>query len=270
LDAAKIRTGADVLFVGNVGEEGEGDLRGIKYLLQKGKYKGRVTQMIAIDGSDTNVITNGGVGSKRYRVTFKGPGGHSYGAFGLVNPAFAMGDAIARFSRLQVPSSPKTTFNIGVVRGGTSVNAIPSEVSMDVDMRSESCAELQKIDASFLALVREAVDAENKARLTKEGPVSADPKVIGERPCGETPPQSPLVQAARAAIRAFGLTPSLSISSTDANIPMSLGIPAITIGRGGPGGRQHSPDEWTDVEPAANTRNVQLALAIILAAAGGA
>ena len=268
MDAAKIQTASDILFVGNVGEEGEGDLRGIKYLLQKGKYKGRVTQMIAIDGGDVSSVTNGGLGSRRYRVSFTGPGGHSYGAFGLVNPAFAMGDAIARFSRLTVPAQPKTTFNVGVVRGGTSVNSIPADVSMDVDMRSESCAELQKLDAAFLGVVRDAVAAENKARSTKEGAVRADPKLIGERPCGETPMSSPIVRAADATIRGFGMTPSFTISSTDANVPMSLGIPAITVGRGGPGGRAHSPDEWTDVDPAANVKNEQVVLAIILSAAG--
>ncbi len=268
MDAAKTQTASDILFVGNVGEEGEGDLRGIKYLLQKGKYTGQVTQMIAIDGGDVNGVTTGGVGSKRYRVTFTGPGGHSYGAFGLVNPAFAMGDAIARFSRLTVPSTPKTTFNVGVVRGGTSINSIPAEMSMDIDMRSESCAELAKVDAAFLQIVRGAVDAENKARSTKEGPVKAEPTVVGERPCGETPMSSPIVQAADAAIRAFGMTPSFTISSTDANVPMNMGIPAITIGRGGPGGRQHSPDEWTDVNPATNVKNEQVVLAIIVAAAG--
>jgi acetylornithine deacetylase/succinyl-diaminopimelate desuccinylase-like protein len=226
-------------------------------------------QVIAIDGNESNGVTRGGVGSKRYRVTFKGPGGHSYGAFGLVNPAFAMGGAIAKFSRLQVPASPKTTFNIGVVSGGTSINSIPSEVSMDVDSRSESCGELKKVDEAFLALVREAVDDENKARSTKEGRIEADPKVIGERPCGETPMDAPLVQAVSAAIRGFGQTPAFTISSTDANIPMSMGIPAVTIGRGGPGGRSHSPDEWTDVDPKANVQNVQIALVILLAAAGG-
>lgn len=267
MDAAKMQTDADILFVGNVGEEGEGDLRGVKYLLQRGKYKGRVTGMIAIDGGEVTGVTNGGVGSKRYRVTFTGPGGHSYGAFGLVNPAFAMGDAIARVSRLQVPSTPRTTFNVGVVRGGTSVNSIPSDVSMDVDMRSESCAELQRLDGAFLAVIRDAVDAENKARSTKEGAIKADPKVIGERPCGETPMTAPIVRAADATIRAFGLTPVFTISSTDANVPMSLGIPAITIGRGGPGGRAHAPDEWTDVDPAANVKNEEVVLAIVISAA---
>ena len=269
LDAGKFRTEYDVLFVGNVGEEGEGDLRGVKFLLQKGKYKDRIRQMLVIDGNEPNGITNGGVGSRRYRVAFKGPGGHSFGAFGLVNPAYAMAGAIARFSRIQVPMAPKTTYSIGVVRGGTSVNSIPFEVSMDVDMRSESCAELKKVDDRFLAIVREAVAEENAARSTAEGSIQADPKVIGERPCGETARSRPIVQAAAAAITAFGLTPTYTISSTDANIPMSLGIPAITIGRGGPGDRTHSLDEWTDVEPRANIVNVQRVLALVLAVAGG-
>jgi tripeptide aminopeptidase len=269
LDAAKFTTPGDILFAGNVGEEGEGDLRGIKYLLKTGKYKDRIKQVLAVDGGDSSGITRGGLGSRRYRVTFKGPGGHSYGAFGLVSPAFAMGGAIAKISRLEVPTKPKTTYNVGVVRGGTSVNSIPAEVSMDVDMRSEACAELNRLDQEFLALVRQAVDEENRTRSTKEGRVEADPKIIGERPCGETALDAPIVQATAAAVKAFGLTPVFSISSTDANIPMSLGIPAVTIGRGGPGGRAHAPDEWVDVEPAANVKNVQVALATILAVAGG-
>jgi tripeptide aminopeptidase len=269
LDAATFTTPGDILFVGNVGEEGEGDLRGAKFLLQKGKYKGRIKQMLAIDGGDTASVTRGGVGSMRYRVTFKGPGGHSYGAFGLVNPAFAMGAAIARFGRLEVPSSPKTTYGVGVVRGGTSVNSIPAEVSMDIDLRSESCAELKKVNDAFLAIVRDAVDEENKTRSTREGRIEADPKVIGDRPCGATPGESPIVQATAAAIRAFGEAPSYAISSTDANVPMSMGIPAVTIGRGGPGGRSHSPDEWTDVAPGANIKNVQIVVAILLSVAGG-
>jgi acetylornithine deacetylase/succinyl-diaminopimelate desuccinylase-like protein len=267
MNAAHITTGRDILFVGNVGEEGEGDLRGIRFLLSTGKYKDRITQVVAIDGNEPDVITRGGVGSRRYRVSFKGPGGHSYGAFGLVNPAFAMGGAIARFSKVQVPSAPKTTYSIGVVSGGTSVNAIPSEVRMDVDMRSESCDELRKLDAAFLRIVADAVAEENAARSTKEGAITVDPKLIGERPCGETPLASPLVATAAAAVAAFDGTPSYSFSSTDANIPMSLGIPAITIGRGGPGGRTHSPDEWTDVEPGHNARNLRLLLAMLLSVA---
>ncbi len=265
MEAAHIQTARDILFAGNVGEEGEGDLRGIKYILKQGKYKERIVKVVAIDGGETDDITRGGVGSRRYRVTFKGPGGHSYGAFGLVNPAFAMAGAIARLSKVKVPAAPKTTYSVGVVSGGTSVNAIPSEVRMDVDMRSESCAELATLDATFLRLVGEAVDEENAARSTSQGRIAAEPKLIGERPCGATAVDSPIVESAAAAVRAFDGKPAFSFSSTDANIPMSLGIPAITIGRGGPGGRQHSPDEWTDVEPGRNTRNLQLILTVLLA-----
>jgi tripeptide aminopeptidase len=266
MDAAHIQTANDILFVGNVGEEGEGDLRGAKYLLLKGKYKDRVKSFISIDGGDQGNITNGALGSKRYRVTFKGPGGHSYGAFGIVNPAFAMGEAIAKFSRITVPANPKTTFNVGIVRGGTSVNSIPTEVSMDVDMRSESPDALNTLVAEFQGIVREAVAQENAARSTKEGKVEADVKLIGDRPSGETPVSSPLVQSTTAVVKAFGLTPNYSISSTDSNIPISLGLPALTIGRG-PGERSHSLDEWTDVEKTSAVKAAQIALAIVLAAA---
>jgi tripeptide aminopeptidase len=269
MNAAKLRTASDILFVGNVGEEGEGDLRGVKYLLHKGRYAGQIRQFIAIDGGEQGAITRGAVGSRRYRVLFKGPGGHSYGAFGLVNPAFAMGAAIARFADLQVPASPKTTFNVGVMRGGTSVNSIPDSVSMDVDMRSESCAELKKIDAAFLSIVRSAVADENRARSTREGRIEATPQMIGERPCGETPVDAPIVRTTAAVVQAFGLKPAFSSSSTDSNVPMSMGIPALTIGRGGPGGRSHSPDEWTDVNPKGVAQSIEVALAIIVAVAGG-
>ena len=266
MDAAHMQTAKDILFVGNVGEEGEGDLRGAKYLLTKGKYKERIKSFIAIDGGDQGNITNGALGSKRYRVTFTGPGGHSYGAFGIVNPAFAMGDAIANFSRITVPANPKTTFNVGVVRGGTSVNSIPTEMSMDVDMRSESPDALNTLVADFQAVVREAVARENAARSTKEGKVEANIKLIGDRPSGETLVNSPLMQSATAVVKTFGLKPRYGISSTDSNVPISLGIPAITIGRG-PSERSHALDEWTDVEKASAVKAAQVALAIILSAA---
>ncbi|HEY7501387.1 MAG TPA: M20/M25/M40 family metallo-hydrolase [Vicinamibacterales bacterium] len=267
MNAGKFQTTSDVLFVGDVGEEGEGDLRGVKFLMQKGKYKDRIKQFIAIDATGSHVITHRGVGSLRYRVAFKGPGGHSYSAFGLVNPAFAMGNAIAKISRLAAPAKPKTTFNVGVVSGGTSINSIPALVQMDVDLRSESCAELQRLDASFLATLKQAVDEENAARSTKEGRVEADPKRIGDRPCGETPASSRLVQIASSVMRSFGVKPSLETSSTDANVPMNMGIPAITIGRGGPGDRTHSLDEWTDVERNGATQAIRMALATIAATA---
>jgi acetylornithine deacetylase/succinyl-diaminopimelate desuccinylase-like protein len=266
MDAARFQTPKDILFVGNVGEEGEGDLRGVKYLLQRGKYKDRIKSFISIDGGDQGPIVNGALGSKRYRVTFKGPGGHSYNAFGLVSPAFAMGTAIAKFSRVMVPSKPKTTFNVGVVGGGTSVNSIPTEMFMDVDMRSESPGELNKLVTTFQAIIREAVDEENRTRSTAQGKVGADVKLIGDRPSGETAISSLLVQSTTAAVKAFGLTPIYGIGSTDSNIPISLGIPAVTIGRGN-SARSHAFDEWVDIEKQSSVRAAQVALTIILAAA---
>jgi acetylornithine deacetylase/succinyl-diaminopimelate desuccinylase-like protein len=267
MNAASFQTVNDVLFVGNVGEEGEGDLRGVKFLLQKGKYKDRIKQFIAIDGAEQGEITHGGVGSRRYRVAFTGPGGHSYSAFGLVSPAYAMGNAIAKFSRVEVPEQPKTTYSVGLVSGGTSVNSIPFETTMVVDMRSTDCNELKKLDTQFLAIVKESVDEENTARSTKQGRISADPKIIGDRPCGVTALTSPIVQRTTEVVRAFGLKPAYDISSTDANVPMSLGIPAITIGHGS-GERAHALDESVMVDPKADAQAVQVALAIILANAG--
>ncbi len=267
MDAAGMRTAADILFVGDVGEEGPGNLRGVRYLLQKGKYKDRVGAFIAIDGGEQATIVNGALGSRRYRVTFKGPGGHSYGAFGLVSPAFAMGNAIDRFSRVAVPAEPKTTMNVGIVGGGSSVNSIPGEMFMDVDMRSESPQELRKLDETFLGVVRDAVDEENRTRSTKEGRIEADIKLLGDRPSGETPVTSALVQRTAAVVKAFGMTPSYEIGSTDSNIPISMGIPAVTIGRGR-GGRGHSLDEWVDVEKTSSVKAAQVALAIVLASAG--
>jgi tripeptide aminopeptidase len=264
-----IQTGSDILFVGDVGEEGRGDLRGMKYLFQKGPYKDRIKAFIAIDGAgDGGDITYGAVGSKRYRVTFKGPGGHSYGAFGLVSPAFAMGNAIQKFSKVVVPTSPKTTFNVGVVGGGTSVNSIPFESWMDVDMRSESPVELATLEKTVRSLMQQAADEENAARSTAQGRITVDLTLIGDRPSGQTPKDSAIVQTAAAAIRAGGVTPTFSFGSTDSNIPISMGIPAITIDSGGRGDRAHALDEWIDVEKTDSLRGIQNAMALILAMAG--
>jgi len=241
----------------------------MRYLFQKGPYKDKIKMFISLDGSGLgNDITNGALGSKRYKVTFKGPGGHSYGSFGLVNPAFALGNAIAKFSQMQVPFKPKTTFNVGVIGGGTSVNSIPFESWMEVDIRSESRDELNKAGETFLGLMHEAVDQENKVRSTAQGKIELDMKLIGERPSGETPLSSPLVQTASAVIRAFGMNPTYSISSTDANIPISMGIPGITLDAGGRGGRNHSLDEWIDVEKTASVNGINVAMAILLSLAG--
>jgi len=269
MDAAHIQTRSDILFVGNVGEEGLGDLRGMKYLFQKGPYKGRIGMFISMDGAGGgDDITHGAVGSKRYRATFKGPGGHSYGAFGLVSPAFAMGNAIQKFSGLKVPATPKTTFNVGVMGGGTSVNSIPFESWMEVDMRSESPVELEKLNETFIGILHDAVAEENKTRSTQQGSITLDLKLVGDRPSGQTPRDSTIVQTAAAAVRAAGMTPRYSFSSTDSNVPISLGIPAITIDSGGRGGRAHALDEWIDVEKTSSLRGIETALAMLLALAG--
>lgn len=268
MKANGVKPRRDILFVGNVGEEGPGDLRGVRYLLTKGKYKDRVKTFFSMDGTDAQRLVTGGVGSKRYRVTYKGPGGHSYGAFGLVNPMVAMSQTVVDFYKMPVPTSPRTTYAASVVGGGTSVNSIPNEVFMEFDMRSEDPAELARTEKGFLEIVRRSVDLENSSRQVREGKVAADIKLIGDRPAGRTPATAEVVQIASAVIEAKGLTPRPSSSSTDSNLAMSLGIPAVTIGSGGKGGRSHSLDEWIDVEKQASLQGMAVGLGILLATAG--
>lgn len=263
-----IKVKQDIIFVGNVGEEGPGDLRGVRYLLTKGKYKDRVKAFFSMDGLDPSRIVTGGVGSKRYRITWKGPGGHSFSAFGLVNPMAAMSQTVVDFYKIPVPAQPKTTYSASVTGGGTSVNSIPNETFMEFDMRSESPAELAKLEQAFLAVVKKSVEGENAARSVKEGPITADIKMIGDRPAGETAVTQPIVRNAQAIIRANGLDPISSFSSTDSNLPMSLGIPAVTIGSGGEGGRAHALDEWIDVEKTKSLSGAKVGLGILLATAG--
>lgn len=264
----KVRTRYDILFVGNVGEEGPGDLRGVRHLFSKGKYKDRIGAFFSMDGTNAARVVNGGVGSKRYRVTYKGPGGHSYGAFGLVNPMAAMSQTVVDFYKIPVPGQPKTTYAASVTGGGTSVNSIPNEVFMEFDMRSESPAELAKVETRFKEIVAASVDAENAARSVREGKVAADAKQIGDRPAGSTPASSDIVRLTSSMIAAHGLTPDPQFSSTDSNMPMSLGIPAVTIGSGGSGGRPHSLDEWIDVAKPASLKGMTIGLGILLATAG--
>ena len=268
LDTAHIRTRRDILFVGNVGEEGAGDLRGTRYLFGKGRYKDRIAAFVSMDGTGSNIVTHGAVGSRRYRVTFKGPGGHSYGAYGLVNPMAAMGTTVVQMNKLRPPANPKTTYVTSVVGGGTSVNAIPDQIWLEVDMRSESPEELAKIDGQFHQIVADAVADENAARSTRAGAVAADLRLIGERPAGATPRDAEIVRLTAAAIRAGGQTPLFVAGSTDANIPISLGIPAVTIGSGGSGGRAHAPDEWIDVARPASVEGMGIGLSAVLALAG--
>ena len=268
LDAAGIRTRADILFVADVGEEGPGDLRGMRHLFLKGPYKDRIDAFITVDSPDMDRIATGGIGSRRYRVTFRGPGGHSFSAFGLVNPMYAMARAVDQLARVQVPSAPKTTFSASVTGGGTSINSIPDAVWTDFDLRSASTIELGRLEAEFLTIVAAAVRAENQARSIAAGPITAEIKLTGDRPAGSTDPNSDLVRLADAAIRAHGFEPSFEASSTDANIPMSLGIPAIRIGSGGTGERAHSLEEWIDVTPEVSIAGMTAGLATLLGVAG--
>jgi acetylornithine deacetylase/succinyl-diaminopimelate desuccinylase-like protein len=268
MNAGKVQTRSDILFVGDVGEEGLGDLRGVRHLFTKGEYKGRIGAFFSLDGGGLDSMTTGGTGSKRYRVTFKGPGGHSYGAFGIVNPMGALAQTVTELYRIRVPSDPKTTYSASVVGGGTSVNAIPAEVWLEVDMRSASAAELAKLEKQFLAIVPDSVAAENAARSTEPGKISAELKPIGDRPAGHTDPNADIVRFAREAYRAQGITVQEGTSSTDSNIPMSLGIPAITMSRVADGGRAHAPDEWIDTAKAPNVKLKRILLATILATAG--
>lgn len=240
----RVRPNARILFVGNVGEEGPGNLRGTRELFA-GPLKGKIDYFISVDGVGDGITTRG-VGSNRYRVKYVGPGGHSYGAFGMPNPVHALGRAIAGFADIQQPNQPKTTFNVGVIQGGTSVNSIAMEAWADVDMRSESPENLAEVDRQFRAVLQRALEAE-KARWPRSSvPLTLKIDTIGIRPAGSTSEDSRIVGAAIDAGRAVGLNPRPGASSTDSNIPMSLGIPAITIDGGGNGEGAHSNTEWYD------------------------
>ncbi|MBR0138867.1 MAG: M20/M25/M40 family metallo-hydrolase [Firmicutes bacterium] len=259
-----VRFKGDLIIGGNVGEEGLGDLYGVRHFFSKKENADLVDGFITFDGSSTGIVT-GGTGSYRYKVSFKGPGGHSYGDFGMPNPILAMGRAIALFAEMKPPKTPKTTFSVGVVEGGTSVNSIPFACSMLVDMRSEGKASLDAEDARFKEVVAQAVEEENARwindrelysdRYSRPGAVPLCEKKVeavieqlGNRPVGELQPDdSPIVAASVAAFKAVGIEPSMrGCSSTDANIPISMGIPAVGMGGGGKGGGAHSAGEWFD------------------------
>lgn len=242
--SAKVPFTGRLLVVGTVGEEGPGNLRGVRAIFAS-PLKDSVNVFLSVDGTGI-AITNGAVGSNRYRVSYVGPGGHSYGAFGMPNPIHAMGRAIAKIADLQASAEPKVTFNVGMVSGGTSVNSIPDKGVMDIDLRSESAAALADIDGRLQAALREAL-REERARWPKSK-VALDLKVdtIGLRPAGRTPDSAKVVLTALAAANVMNLYAPLTTSSTDANVPISLGIPALTLDGGGVGRGSHSLDESYD------------------------
>jgi tripeptide aminopeptidase len=241
MNANGVATMGDVMFVGTVGEEELGNLRGVKALFRD---HADIDGFISIDGLGITRVVNQATGSHRYEMIFRGPGGHSFQEFGLPSAIHAMGRAVAKIADLQTPSDPKTTFTVGTVSGGTSVNAIASEARMAVDMRSNSSEELLKLEARLLDLVKQAVADEN-ARWNSDK-LSVEIKLIGDRPAGIVAMDSPIVQATQRAVTAITRGPRVTFagSSTDSNLAMSLGIPAVTIGGGGEGGNWHSRNEW--------------------------
>jgi acetylornithine deacetylase/succinyl-diaminopimelate desuccinylase-like protein len=269
LNEGKIETTGKVILVGNVGEEGEGNLRGVRELLTHG-YKGKVDFFISVDGLGLHV-TDRAVGSKRYDVKFHGPGGHSYGAFGTIPSAIhAMGRAIAQISDVQVPTTPKTTYTVGVVHGGTSVNSIAGDADMEVDMRSESLENLDTAEVRIKRAIDAGVAAENARWPNSKAKITVKYDTIGIRPIGAKiqTEASPIVRTALDAAKALGApqTPT-GASSTDSNLPMSLGIPAITIGGGGTGSGAHSLDEKFEDTPD-GYKGPQWALLIVASLAG--
>ena len=227
-----------------VGEEGLGDLRGVKEVFsERGPT---IDSWIAIDGGDLGRVNNKALGSYRYKVTFDGPGGHSWGAFGLANPHHALGSAMHHFVQLAdtyTKTGPRTSYNVGVIEGGTSVNSVPFSSSMLIDIRSIAPYRLDEMEALLNKAVQQALEEQNAIRRRGEA-LTVSVEKIGNRPSGELDPSLPLIQRAMAATEHFGAVPELTRGSTDSNIPISMGIPAITIGRGGRGGNAHSLDEW--------------------------
>lgn len=261
-----IKTRDNILIVGTVGEEGLGDLRGVKYLFKNNVPK--IDSWIAIDGGDIGRVNIKALGSYRYRVTFNGPGGHSWGAFGLANPHHAMGSAIDNFidaANEYTLEGPKTSYNIGVVNGGTSVNSIPFESIMEIDIRSIEPARLDVMEGLLNQAVSDALKKQNS--IKREGAsLTVNIDKIGNRPSGSLEPNLPLIQRAMAATAYFNETPSLTIGSTDSNIPISLGIPSVTIGRGGIGGNAHALNEWWYNKE--GHKSIQLTLLLLLSEAG--
>jgi tripeptide aminopeptidase len=259
---AGVQTPGSITFVADVGEEGLGDLRGMKQLFDD-TLKGQVDRFVSIDGTGLG-LSHTFVGSHRYRVTFKGPGGHSFGAFGLANPIHALGRAVAKIDEFRVPTDPKTTFNVGRIGGGTSVNSIPFEAWMEVDMRSVSAAALQELDGRFQKAVDAAVDEEN-ARWGKPGVITVEKKLVGDRPAGSVAADAPIVRAGIAVTKLFGPVRTEGAGSSDANYPVSLGIPSLDISGGGQGMHAHSLQESFDTTDSVVGTQRALLLTIALA-----
>jgi acetylornithine deacetylase/succinyl-diaminopimelate desuccinylase-like protein len=261
LNTAGVRTPGTVTFVGTVGEEGLGDLRGVRRLFNE-TLKDQVDRFISIDGEGLG-ITHIGIGSMRFRVTFKGPGGHSFGSFGTVSAIHALGRAVARIGDLQVPETPRTTFNVGRVGGGTSINAIAGEAWMEIDLRSSDPATLRSLEKQFRQAVHDSVAEENARWNSRALTVSIES--VGVRPAARLPASAPIVQTAISVSKALNLPISFAEGSTDANLPLSLGIPSLTIDTGGRGSGAHTENEMFDATDA--WRGTQRAVLLTIALA---
>jgi len=263
---SEIKPVDNILFIGTVGEEGLGDLRGVRYLFKNNEPK--IDSWIAIDGGSIGRVNNQALGSYRYEVVFDGPGGHSWGAFGLVNPHHALGAGIKNFvekADIYTGSGPKTSYNVGIISGGTSINSIPFKSSMQIDIRSIDPNRLNDMEEILFNSMNKALDEQNA--IKRSGPdLKLTINKIGNRPSGKVDESVPLIQKTIAATQYMGIEPRLTIGSTDSNIPISLGLPAVTIGRGGEGGGAHSLDEWWLNKD--GYRSIQLALLILLSESG--
>ncbi len=264
VDGTMLCTRRPIIFAATVGEEGAGDLRGAKHLFAR--LGTRPAACIALDGAGDDRIVHRALGARRFRITFRGPGGHSWAAFGVPNPVHAAGTATARLASLPLPRSPRTTLSVCRAGGGISVNAIPEDAWIEIDLRSSSCAVLESCAADILQAARAAVRDENLRRSPGTPALTFEVATIGDRPCGELPKEHDLVRAAVGATYAIGRTPELVTASTDANVPISLGVPAIALGAGGRGGGVHTPGEWYDNTDGA--LGVARALTVLVAAAG--
>ncbi len=252
LRSAKIALATPLLFIGNVGEEGEGDLRGMRHIFSQTRWKDSIRYSLILDGAGSDTIVAEALGSRRFEIIVRGPGGHSWSDFGMPNPILVLARAIQTFSQIPIPSSPKTTFNVGVIRGGTSVNSIPESASMRIDIRSTSMAEMERLEATLRRALDQAVEEESRVsqRRTssqkRSSGLSHEIVPIGNRPAGELDGNARILKVIRAVDTHLGNAAQIQRASTDANIPLSLGREAIAIGGGGVGGGAHTLQEWFD------------------------
>ncbi|HZC21984.1 MAG TPA: M20/M25/M40 family metallo-hydrolase [Candidatus Binatia bacterium] len=252
LRSVRIRHALPFVFIGNVGEEGEGDLRGMRHIFSTPRWKDSIAHTLVLDGAGADTIVAEALGSRRFEVIVRGPGGHSWSDFGAPNPIVILAKAIDTFTATVVPTVPKTTFNIGVIRGGTSVNSIPESASMKVDIRSTSMTEMERLEHALRRALNRAVEDETLAAEMRSpaqkrpSGVSCEVVVIGNRPAGELPPGARILQVLRAVDAQLSNAAQVQRASTDANIPLSLGLEAVAIGGGGSGGGAHTLQEWFD------------------------